>query len=329
MNIQHLLFEEIRKRHESGFLLSSTVADLLGVSDTAARRLINGTTSLKADGLAKLAGHYQISVDSLLHRDGNTAVFSYRNLIVSDLPQYKAYMTGLLSALQEVEAGERRRVIFVADDVPIFHVMAYPLLTYFKLYAWNRDMENDDLGFERFVDTLDRSSMERIFRETAETYRQIPSIEIWTSRTIVPILSQLGYFHKLNCFDDRSTLGMLCGQLKALVNTVEGYAVHGRKSINANFDMVKSPVDPGRGLLYTSCDGKHRVTLKLHSINGMSTTHEKYCEETRSVLESTIRKCLPLSGMSEIKRKAFFDMLRNKIENKLSGAGHIPLEQRA
>ncbi len=316
--MQRLLFDALEQRCAANILFKAEIAGVLGINEVAAGRLINGSTKLKAETLCRLASHYNLSLDELLQTGDGTAVFNYRNLDVFDLSQYDAYMQGLLANLRQVHEGKDREVIFVADDVPIFHFMHYPLLTYFKLYAWNRDINSDELSFERFMDALDRDSMERIFQSIAEMYCRIPSIEIWTTRTISPFLSQIAYFHKLNCFEDPSVPLALCGQLKELVKRVERYATCGKKGVDegASFDMVKSPVDPGRGLLYTVCDGQYRVTLKLYSINGMTTTDTRYCEETGKVLKGTYRKSIQLSGTSEAKRKAFFELLYQKITEK-------------
>ena len=310
-------FEEIKRLTPAHINPVTEIADVAEISPYAAKRLARGTTSLKICEMTRLAVHYGISLDRLYGLNKGAVEFQYSNLNLADLDQYDRYLQRLLAPLKSAAESADSRAIFVADDIPVFHAMQFPMLIYFKLYAWCCDVNQTDpkICFEAFVDELRTHHFESVFATIVSAYEAVPVTEIWTEQTLSPFLRLLDYYRRLKTFRDEDTAFQLLAELSALLKKVQRYAELGKRGIGkrSKLDILLSPVDPGHGLLYVTHGDHVKVMLQQHSMNSMWTTDPDYCSEVENVLAGTIRKCSKLSSTSEIGRNEFFEALQASI----------------
>ncbi|RQP15260.1 MAG: hypothetical protein EAS52_15675 [Parapedobacter sp.] len=293
------------------------VSDVLGINRNAAYDRINERVTLRLEEAEALCRHYRISLDGTIGLESDSTPFNYIPLAVDDPKQYLRYMEGLQASMERLAAADDPDLTFAADDIPMFHFMPYPELTYFKLYAWNQSMNRVDGSYESFIRTIDGPELRSVFRRIAAAYRKVPTSEIWTEETIHPILNLLAHYRDFGKFDSPDTLPKLRRQLAAILGCVEKWAADCSKGTDADappYWLYLCPVKPGSSIMLTRCDGKHAVRMKLYTINSIATDDPRLCAETRKWMMQTMSKSTCLSRASEIRRARFFDGMKEKID---------------
>ncbi|MGK6353496.1 hypothetical protein [Parapedobacter sp. DT-150] len=315
MEVQKLLFDRIRSMLPSHIKPVNEITDLLGINVNMAYDRISGRVPLRLEEAGILCRHFGISLDALTAHKSDTIPFHYVPLAVGDPEQYLRYMLGLRASMERLAAAEDAELMFAADDIPVFHFMPFPELTYFKLYAWNRTMNGVEGSYEQFARSADRPELRAVFRGIAAAYLRVPTIEIWTEETINPILRLLAHYRALGTFDRPETVDKLCGQLLELIGGVQHWATASRKGDDSDvpYAFYLCPVQAGSSIMLTHCDGEPAVRMKLYTINSIATSDSRLCDETRKWLVQTVSKSTNLSGSSEIRRTHFFNTMKEKI----------------
>lgn len=295
--------------------LANEISELLEISLTAAYDRMRCSVPLKFEEACLLCRRYGISLDAAAVHETDTVPFRYVPLAAEGPERYLRYMKGLEAAMERLSKGESKELKFAADDIPIFHFMPYAELTYFKLYAWNRTMNDVKGSYERFVHSADRPELREIFRRIASAYLQVPTIEIWTEETLDPVLQLMAHYRDLGDFTNTDTLAKLCGQLLDLIGRMEKWATVSAKGDDRGvpYHLYLSPVNLGNSIMLTQCDGVESVRIKLYTINSIATCDSRLCGETGKWLVQTISKSTHLSGSSEVQRTVFFNSMKQKV----------------
>lgn len=323
MDIQKLLFEEIRSRISNPAAWSKEISELLHLGRDAVYRRERGDVQLTVAELETLCRHYGISLDRYLLSDRQNVVFKHTSLNHQDSYNYTQYIGQLLLQLQHMVSCEQKEIIFCADDIPIFHFMEFADLTYFKLYSWNQAVLNLGISYEDFVYELKKQHLEPIFQKLHETYCRIPSREIWSKGTIGPILELLEYHYDIGSFRNQDSIGLLLEQLGHLKSNLKGWTKGQEKHEGVHFDLYLSPVDLGLSQMLCQFDGQQSVTVKLYTINSIATLDMRYVTETIDWIRGVLNKSSCLSKLSEKERIHFFNHLDGCIDG-LGGRLNLP-----
>ena len=315
MESQKRLFNYIQSILPDHVKPVNEISELLGTNTATTYERMGGRVPLKINELVSLAEHFNLSLDEALGLKNDNIPFSYVLLAADDPEQYIRYMRGLEASIKRLAAAEHMELTFAADDIPVFHFMNHPELTYFKLYAWYQSMSNVDGSYEQFMRSADDLELRGIFKGIAAAYRAIPTTEIWTEETISPMLSLLAHYRDFGKFDSSETLVMLCRQLLEILERVERWAADSRKDgdSNAPYSLYLCPVQPGSSIMLSRRDGVPSVRIKLYTINSVATDNPILCEETQKWMDQTISKSTNLTRSSEIARARFFDGMKAKV----------------
>lgn len=305
--IKSILPEHVNPAHE--------ISDRLGININKTYERMGGRVPLKIDELVALAEHFRFSLDEALGLKNDTIPFNYVPLTAGGPDQYLRYMHGLEATLRHLAAADQSELTFAADDIPVFHFMPYPKLTYFKLYAWNQSMNSIDGSYEQFMRSADRAELRNVFKGITSAYRAIPTTEIWTEETINPTLNLLAHYRDFGKFDHADTLSELCKQLLDMLGCVEKWAADSGKDGEGTtpYNLYLCPVQPGSSIMLTRCNGKLSVRIKLYTINSVATDNPTLCKETQQWIDQTISKSTNLTRSSEITRAHFFDGMKARV----------------
>src|SRR5690606_35473665 len=107
MDIQKLLFEEIRSRISNPAAWSKEISELLHLGRDAVYRRERGDVQLTASELGKLCRQYGISLDSYLLSDRHNVVFTHTSRNHPDSYNYSQHIHQLLLQLQHMASCEQ------------------------------------------------------------------------------------------------------------------------------------------------------------------------------------------------------------------------------
>lgn len=141
-------------------------------------------------------------------------------------------------------------------------------------------------------------------------------------RNISATLRQLEYYKQLNVFHSIKDLEVLYDKLEQIVSHVEKQAEVGKKflfgkavDINAvDYSLYKNDLIMGDGISITEIDDV-QITWMIHGfINIITTMDVRFNQYTNAAMKNLIRKSSQISIISELDRRRFFDMMREKIQ---------------
>lgn len=324
MKKQTKLFEIIKRKVFGPKKWVEEVSSVLHMSHASVYRRESGEVPLDMEQVGMLSDHFGIDIGEIFHGQGEYVHFRYLDVDVNDMENYRNYINGIIRSMVETRSAIKREIIFCADDIPIFHLMAFPDLTYFKLYVWSQWMGNIDhqMQFEEFVYKMKRNDIEPLFSELKKEYESVSSREIWTENTIDPFLRLLDYYENIGSFSDPGSLGKLLDQLESLREKLEKYTIEKEKVEGASFELYITPLDFGSSQMVSMVNERSVTSIKLYTINSIMTADTRFQESNLRVIKGILSKSTCLSHTSERERVQFFKGFQFKIDqlrNKLMG----------
>lgn len=198
--VQQLLFSQIKTALPGNISFADEMAELLQVSPDSAYRRIRGETLLTLDEMMLLCGKYSISLDSLLHINGNSLVFTGQQI---DFDQFEleAHLAYILQQLQMLASHPNCRMYYLAKDVPVFHYFQFGELAAFKFYAWLKTLiRNNTHSSKKFtLDGTVNDKWQQLSQQIVATYASIPAEEIWSAEPLTVPSAKLNIAGKPCC----------------------------------------------------------------------------------------------------------------------------------
>ncbi len=315
---QKRFLEKIKYLLPSNISFVDALEEILQISPDSIYRRIRGETSLTFDELLKLCNHFKLSFDSLIESDSSAVTFYYSS-ITPDVESFKDYLRSILEDLLLLNKSGNGNVIYIADDIPIFHLFVYPELASFKMYYWMRSVLNvPEYQNQKYsLENCDSEILE-IGEKILDAYAYIPSKEIWTEFTVNSLRKQIEYYSEAGFFEKSSDAVLICDQASELIRHISDMADKSTKlpgSKNKNFTLYYSEIEIGNNCILVTVNQMKKVYLSYNTFNKMATGNENFCDETNSWINYLIAKSNLISGVSEKQRLQFVNKILEKLES--------------
>ncbi len=321
METQIQFLQKIKHLSLGLYSFADELAEILGLSSDSAYRRIRGETVLSIDELLKICRHYKVSPDILNESDAGFVNFHY-NLLQNE-KDFENYLTSFLASLQSLKkAGKLAKIIYAADDVPIFHHFNFTEHAAFKMFYWAKSVLNINVfAGKKFSHALIRPEWLALGRQIYETYCQVPAIEIWTEESLDSTLKQILYYWESGLFENPKDVAVIIEQTEKMIELIEKQAEIGSKTLDVrhhdNFLMYQTEIQIGNNCVLVTAGTQKMVYIRHQTFNTLRSTNPNFCNETEQWLANEIRKSVPISGVAEKQRYQFFQKIKQKI-HKLS-----------
>jgi hypothetical protein len=321
-NIQVKLFSMIRGQLPDHVSLVDEVAEILEISNDSAYRRIRGEKLISLQEVQKLAKVFNFSIDDLAGSKFDTVNFKTSFLEEGEY-SFNDWFGNLLQLTLETSKGEQPEVMFILNELSIFHIIQFPEVCAFKLFFWQKS----NLDFPVFRDAkfkageLDESIL-KMSEQITENFTHVNTIEFTTEECLNSYLKQMVYYSEAGYFNSRDDALVLCEELHELVNHQQKQAELGYK-----FPFGKEPVgEDGNFRLYHNDlilvdntilikTGDSRVTyLTSNAINLIHTHNRTFFDYNYTWGMNLLSKSVPISGTAEKERNRFFLILREQID---------------
>ena len=117
--MQELFIKHLKNTVPANVSLVDDIADLLKISNDSAYRRLRNETVLSLDETYKICKHYRISADAIFSRQTNAVTCNYIKLTDS-AENFEGYLVSLENQLKLISKAENARIIYAAEEVPIF-----------------------------------------------------------------------------------------------------------------------------------------------------------------------------------------------------------------
>ncbi|RED93844.1 helix-turn-helix domain-containing protein [Marinoscillum furvescens] len=302
----------------------STLADelclLLDISRDSAYRRLRGDTLLTFNEIRKIALHYNLSLDTFFQTSKSTVLFHKRT--INETFTYGDFLKSVAESISLVGAAPSYRMVYVAKDIPPFHYFQFPLLSRFKSYFWLRTILKDPKTLQQ---PFDERAVAPEIMETSEqiwkTYRDVPSLEIWSDETMNITLRQIEYYFDTQIIS-REQLEALLSELKNMLDLLSKSAEAGHKLCHSDkkhiefgkFELYHNEIEIGDNTVFFSLGNKRMVMKTYNMLNVLTTTDEAFCENIEAYIDNILQKSSLLSHSSEKARLQFFNKMKDKID---------------
>ncbi|MBC7694794.1 MAG: hypothetical protein H7141_05025 [Burkholderiales bacterium] len=317
--IQEMFIKHLKQIVPANVSLVDELADLLKISNDSAYRRLRNETVLSLDETYKICKHYQISIDSVFSNRGDSVSCNYIKLTDSS-DNFESYLSGILAQLTRLQKSEDIKIIYAAEEIPIFHSFYSKELASFKLFYWQRSVLNiPEYQSKKFEWDIIPEKQLQLAVDIYKTYLQLPSTEIWTVDTIHTTIKQIDYYFESGAFLEKEDAILVLLELKKMVQAINRFAENENKneknkSIITPFNLYNSDLVIGTNCIYINANGSVYSYISFNTMNSLTTANQQFCEEIEHWTKNLIKKSTLISGVAEKQRFQFFSKAYKAID---------------
>jgi hypothetical protein len=334
--LQITFFQFLKSKLPSHLSLVDEIADLLEISVDSAYRRIRGEKMISFEEISKIASHFKLSIDQLLHLKTSDAKIFTGNYITPENFNFEQYLQKMLDVLTYLNTFKHKELIHFCKDIVIFCYFPFPELAAFKNFAWMKTILNFPVfAHQSFYCDMFQNSATDIFTKIAKQYTLLPGSEIMNISNIHTTLYQIEYYKTARMFRSDNELKTIYEQLHKMVNHIEAQAESGAKfmpgekenSQSAPYNLYVNDFVIGDNSYLAIVEG-NRISYVVHNhLNYLSTSDEEHTAYHYNFLKNIIHKSILLSKSGEKLRSGFFYLIHDEIEksknNQLTTFGKI------
>ena len=321
-NTQVMFFQHIKSILPPHLSFVDEIAGLLDISNDSAYRRIRGEKQISLDELQKLASHYRVSIDQLLHIKSDSFIFA-GDLAPSDEDVFEKWMGNVYRQITMINSFNNKHIYYLAKDVPIMQQFMAPDLFAFKSFLWRRSiLQYNALKGLKFSLKDAVPLHTELAKKIEEIYTLIPTTEVWNLESINSTIRQIEFYREADMFETEEDVKRVYDSLLSLINHLEKQAETGLKSRMgaeplsnaAPYNLFWNDLVLGDNTILTELDGR-RITFLNHSvINFVHTTDERFNDYTYNAIQNLMKRSTQLSNVGEKERYRFFNRMRDKMK---------------
>jgi hypothetical protein len=238
---------------------------------------------------------------------------------------YSQYLQALQQQMTALAGFQKKEIIYISKDLPIFHNFYFRPLIAFRYYFWMKThLAHPDFEKLPFDFHLLPADIEKLSTGLVRTYCRIPSTEMWNTESINSTISQIEFSKDSGHFKSPADLKLIYEALEASVHHIKHQAEQGNKFMpgedpsgyDQNFKFFFNRVVLGDNTVMSVADSVKTAFINYGHLNYLETSDESFCNELYLDFENLIRRSTQLSHSSERQRNVFFNVLLSKIEDR-------------
>ncbi|MDF2451832.1 MAG: hypothetical protein K0S26_1336 [Bacteroidota bacterium] len=316
--MQDVFIKHLKQAVPSNVSLVDEIADLLNISNDSAYRRLRNETVLSLDETYKICKHYRISVDSVFSNKGDSVTCNYIKLTDS-AENFENYLSGLLHQLTRLQKADDSKIIYAAEEIPIFHSFYSKQLAAFKLFYWQRSVLNiPEYQTKKFEWNLIPEKQLAIANDIYQAYLKIPSTEIWTTETVQTTIKQIEYYFESGAFKEKEDCIIVLNELKKMMQAIHAFAENENKNEQATsvvpFNLYNSDLVIGTNCIYVNLNNSVFSYISFNTMNSLTTGNQQFCEEIEHWMKNLIKKSTLISSIAEKQRFQFFSKAYKAID---------------
>jgi BetR domain-containing protein len=314
VSIQTTFLNQVKLNLPPNLSFVDQLAELLTISRDSAYRRLRGDTVLSLDEVKKICSHYNVSLDTLLSPNSEMVSFHNRKIDQAHFT-FEMWLKSILSNLEMISSFPEKELVYVAKDIPFFHYYAFPRLAAFKMFFWmktyHRYPQYADVNYS--PDLISKELLQ-IGKRLWDRYTEIPTVEIWSDETAVVTQRQIEYYHDIGVIT-ASEAHELCDEYSRMLEHIQLYARNDTKENNSSrFSMYKNDILIAETTIFFKMGDKRVTFLTYNTMNVLTTSNERFCENMEYFLTNVINKSIQISTSGEKERAKFFNRMQNSIQ---------------
>jgi hypothetical protein len=322
---QEFLFQRIRELLPIHVSLVDNVATILHISNDSAYRRIRGETPLVLDEARELCIYHKLSLDQILNVQSGAVLF--KNIRIDTTKyNYETYLQDLINQLQHIGSFAHHEIIYRSKDIPLFHNFYYDPLIAFRYFFWMKSViRHPDFAERDFEPDSISPEIAGLSRALANEYNKIPSIEIWNTESVNAAISQVEFYKDSGYFSNTTDIKKVYQALEETINHLKNEVEYGCKfmpgenyeSRKSNFSFFYNRVVLADTTIFAITNATKTVFLNYDGLNYVMTRDKEFCDAYYADIQSQMKRSTLISQTSEKHRNIFFNILLNKIKDRI------------
>lgn len=320
--MQEVFIKRLKQIAPANVSLVDDLADILKISNDSAYRRLRCETELSLDETYKICKHYRISADAIFSEKANSVTCNYIKLTDSAL-NFEDYLLSIHHQLEKIRKTENSKIIYAAEEIPLFHSFYSKKLSAFKLYYWQRSVLNiANYQTKKFDWDVIPENLLDITEKIKNAYKDIPCTEIWTNDTVQTTLKQVEYYFESGAFKDKEDAITVLTEVKKMAQAINQYAEFENKNEKQNsritpFHLYNSELVIGTNCIHVNIDSNVFSYISFNTLNSLTTSNQQFCEEIEHWMRNLIKKSTLISGVAEKQRFQFFNQAYKAIDQSI------------
>ncbi len=313
--LQQSIFNAVINQHSSKSEAVDALVKLLAIGKSSLYRKINNQSSLKPNEIVLIAEQYNFSLDEMIYGSNNRYLFNHVSGLFDFLNNEYA---ASIHNLQAIAAQKGQATIhYSGAEFPIFHLCHYPEIIHFKKCMMSRINQPNSATKYQLINFDEITRQEREFYlEIAQLYEQLPSVELWDSLALAPIIEQIRYSYEIGILE-ADDVEMLIGLLNRLLNRLEKMLQNGSKSFDAdnrNFEAYHNLIPSANWIYIVKGPSIQFVQSVLDSPNVLSSSSLRLVDSVLEGFQAYRRQSQLISAAGEIQRNQLFNNYRQYLD---------------
>jgi hypothetical protein len=214
------------------------------------------------------------------------------------------------------------RLIYAAEDLPVFYHFFFPKLAQFKMMYWNKSILNSTALQGRKVEEIQLPSiwLEEV-PKLRDMFMSIPTTELWNDDTLKSTIQQIKFYWEAGFFSEKETVLQVLEDLDGILAMASKQAENGKKynplkdqSNETEYALYGSELMIGNNTVFLTSDTHQASYIGHNSFNFIRSNNRYFNEITEHWLNNMISKSTPLSLVAEKSRNQFFKGIYNSVD---------------
>lgn len=314
MDYQTRFLYSLQPQLKPGVSLVSAVADALGISQSVAYKKIRGESHLTLSQIEQLCECYNSSFYMTGTGNRTVATVSFTPFAAASV-SVTQYLNSLQQFLMHLAAQKNLLLSCATDDIPLFHLFAYPELTAFKLHYWQFRMAKDAPMVLRMQDWSEQKL--KSARNLHALYGKVASSEIWTRSSLLNTVQQIRHSAESGIVTDKGLGRLVCEQLKLALTDIEALAVDEHKSdTSVRFEWMFYDIIGSITYLAESEAGMETF-IRFNTFNTLHEVNGPLCTEVKHWMQTLKRDSTGFSGQGSLHRRRYMQEAFSAIDEAM------------
>lgn len=323
MELQILLFQQIKEKLPPHLSLVDELSELLGISYDSSYRRIRSEKALSMSELSKVSQHFGISIDDLFNLKSSNVVFKHVHFCPPDVG-VKQLLKNILNDLKRIHSSRHGKLIYAAKDPPIFQYFQFPEIAAFKMFFWEKTLfqfpqhTNNKFAIKDYDDEV-KSIGEQVLTASLK----IPTIEIWNEDTFNITFKQIEHYWVSGLFENKEDIRILCDKMYVWIEHIKSQAELGFKylygtdpqGVENSYQFYENEVVLNDNTVYVETEHFTATYITYNVLSLLVNTDKAFCAGVKKFLKGILKESILISSVNAKERNRFFNRLLEKIDN--------------